>query len=132
MFDGNKDNFKEWQRKLFIYVRDLKNKIVSDDERINISLSYMEGTLVRDWVQNLYNTRYNEERDYWDLTWKEFKQELNNKFLDHAREQKARQQFEVMRQHQNESVSDFFIRLELLLHIAGYKREDGYVVDKLE
>ena len=66
------------------------------------------------------------------MTWAEFKQELNHKFLDTAHEQKARQQFEVMHQHQNRTIADFFICLEILFGIVGYKKDDKYVVDTLE
>ena len=66
------------------------------------------------------------------MTWAEFKQELNHKFLNTACKQKAQQQFEVMHQHQNETIADFFIHLELILGIAEYSKEDNYVVDKLK
>ena len=58
VFDGNKDAFKEWQRKLFAYIRDPRNRITTDDERIDIALSYIEGPKVQDWIQNLYDSYY--------------------------------------------------------------------------
>ena len=83
-------------------------------------------------VISITDEEYDELVEIWKLSWAEFKQELNHKFLDTTCKQKARQQFEVIHQHQNKMVADFFICLELILGIAGYYKEDNYVVDKLK
>ncbi|KAF5359896.1 hypothetical protein D9757_015146 [Collybiopsis confluens] len=38
-FNGNKRQFKEWQRQLFAYLRDPRNRIRTDGEKIDIALS---------------------------------------------------------------------------------------------
>ena len=46
VFSGDKATYREWKRKLTMWVSDEKNKIRSDSEQINIVLSYMDGEKV--------------------------------------------------------------------------------------
>ena len=94
VFDGTKDAYKEWQRKMFTYICDPRNRIRMDSERIDVTMLYIEGPKVRDWSQNYHSHNYNEERERWTVSWAQFKQELNNQFLDKACQDKAQEEFE--------------------------------------
>lgn len=86
MFNGNKNAYREWKRKLMVYLHDLKNRIVNNQERINIALSYMDGPAINDWIQVFYENHFNYnhivEVECWDLNWKAFQHELDKTFLD--------------------------------------------------
>ena len=43
VFDGDKKKYQEWKQKLSHWLKDPKNKVKDDNEKINITLSYIEG-----------------------------------------------------------------------------------------
>ena len=55
VFDGDKKKYREWRQKLSRWLKDPKNRVKDDDEKINITLSYIEGDKVSDFVQNIYD-----------------------------------------------------------------------------
>jgi hypothetical protein len=131
MFDGNKEEYEDWRRKVFVYINDDRNRIVRGDEKINIALSFMEGKEIRGWVKNLWSQYYDEDIGRWIISWATFKQLLNDRFLDFGIEEKARTQFGLLEQRSNERVAEFFTRLEILASTAGYKLEASHVIQKV-
>lgn len=115
-----------------MYIDDPRNRIVNDNERINIVLSFMEGSSVNDWIQNLYDASYDEQNRGWQCSWQEFIEELNEAFLDSQREEKACQELETMRQRPNEAADDFFKCFEVVLNITKYDKNSHYVLDRIE
>ncbi|KIK51848.1 hypothetical protein GYMLUDRAFT_127499, partial [Collybiopsis luxurians FD-317 M1] len=106
--------------------------ISSDDERIDIALSYIEGPKVQDWIQNLHDSYYNKNQETWGITWAWFKQVLNNQFLDRARVDKAQEEFKRIQQRVGEKAADFFTQLKICVNMAQYNKNDTFVVKKLE
>ena len=105
---------------MFTYIRDPRNRIKTDSERIDVTMSYIEGPKVRDWSQNYHSHNYNEEKEKWTVNWAQFKQELNNQFLDKARQDKAQEEFERIQQGPNEKAADFFTHFKICIDTAGY------------
>jgi hypothetical protein len=66
MFNGNKEDFKDWKQKVFIYINNAGNNVVQANKKIEIVLSYMEGKEIKGWVKNLWNQYYDEVIDRWD------------------------------------------------------------------
>ena len=96
------------------------NRIKTDSERIDVTMLYIEGPKVRDWSQNYHSHNYNKEKEKWTVNWAQFKQELNNQFLDKACQDKAQEEFERIRQRPNEKAADFFTHFEICIDTAGY------------
>ena len=132
VFDGTKDAYKEWQRKMFTYICDPRNRIKMDSERIDVTMLYIEGPRVRDWSQNYHSHNYNKEREKWTVNWAQFKQELNNPFLDKAHQDKAQEEFERIRQRPNEKAVDFFTCFKICIDTAGYAQDATFVIKQLE
>ena len=108
VFNGDKAAYREWKRKLTMWVSDEKNKIRSDSERINIALSYMDGEKVRDWIENFYDSNWLIGAGRWLDTWVEFVERLDKTYLDTARHADARVKFEKVRQGRDETAAAFF------------------------
>ena len=130
-FNGDKSEFKEWRRQLFAYIRDPRNRVQSDNERIDIAISYMRGTKVKGWVQNYSDDHFNDTNETWDVSWKDFKDALNAAFLDKGRVQNAQERLEHLQQ-EKKTAEEFFNEFEILLHDTGYKKDDPYVIRLIE
>jgi hypothetical protein len=102
MFNGNKEEYEDWRQKVLMYINDVRNNITQGDEKINITLSYMEGKEVRGWIKNLWNNHYDEEIGRWLISWSTFLECLDHQYLDFCLEQKAQQQFSLLEQKSNE------------------------------
>jgi hypothetical protein len=131
MFNGDKEEFEDWRRKVITYLSDLRNNVKRGDEKINITLSYMEGKEVRGWIKNLWNQHFDEDIGRWTISWGTFLEYLDKQYLDFGLEQKARQQFSLLEQRSNERVAEFFTRLEVIASTADYDTEDDHVIQKI-
>ncbi|KAF8824701.1 hypothetical protein HHX47_DHR7000384 [Lentinula edodes] len=132
IFDGDKAQFKEWRRTLFAYIRDPRNRIVTDSERIDIAVSYMRGPKVSSWVQNYTDDNFNDDEEEWKVTWKGFKDALNASFLDKGLTENAQEKLEHLRQGPNERAEDFFKEFEVIMRDAGYAKDAPYVIRLIE
>ncbi|KAF5379644.1 hypothetical protein D9757_009186 [Collybiopsis confluens] len=130
-FNGNKRQFKEWQRQLFAYLRDPRNGIRTDGEKIDIALSYMRGMNVQDWVQNYYDNHFDELLEEWNVTWALFKQALNDAFLDRGRVLMAQEKLEAIQQG-SDTADDFFKKFESLITEAGYQKDSPFIIRMIE
>ena len=110
-----------------MYLNDPRNGISSDDEKIEIAISYMEGPKVKDWVEWIYNTQQNEQMGIWGISWREFKQLLNNQWMDKSEERNAQELFEQVQQR-----ADFFTWLELILAKAKHNKESSFIIARLK
>ncbi|KAF5365394.1 hypothetical protein D9757_011676 [Collybiopsis confluens] len=130
-FNGNKRQFKEWQRQLFAYLRDPRNGIHTDGEKIDIALSYMRGMNVQDWVQNYYDNHFDELTEEWNVSWARFKQALNDAFLDRGRVLMAQEKLEAIQQG-SDTADDFFKKFESLITEAGYQKDSPFTIRMIE
>ncbi|KAF5382409.1 hypothetical protein D9757_009776 [Collybiopsis confluens] len=130
-FNGNKRQFKEWQRQLFAYLRDPRNGIRTDGEKIDIALSYMRGMNVQDWVQNYYDNHFDELTEEWNVNWARFKQALNDAFLDRGRVLMAQEKLEAIQQG-SDTADDFFKKFESLITEAGYQKDSPFTIRMIE
>ena len=86
IFDGDKLKYREWKRKLCVYIDDPRNRVTTNKERINIAFSYIEGPKVAEWVQNYYKEFYDEDEANWMVMWRAVKKDLDKQFLDTTQE----------------------------------------------
>ena len=130
-FNGDKKEFKGWLRQLLTYIRDPKNGITTDDERIDIAMSYMRGGTVTDWVQNYYDTHFDEILESWSVSWMEFKAALIDAFTNKGQALMAQEKLEAIQQG-SDSADDFFKKFKALLTNAGYDKDAPYVIRLIE
>ena len=114
-----------------MWLRDPRNHVASDDERIDITMSYIRGDKVNEWVQNYYNNHFDDDNEGWQCSWAEFKNDLNKAFLDSNKTRMAQEKLETLCQGAN-TAETFFQKFELLLGEAEYGRDSTYVIRLLE
>lgn len=131
LFDGKKLDFKKWQHSLFTWIRDPHNRIADEQEEIDVTLSYICGEHVMQWLQNYHNTYFDKQLEIWNRSWPEFKGDLNKAFLDSNRTRMAQEKLEMVWQGQD-TAEDFFQKFELLFGEAGYECNSAYVIRLLE
>lgn len=116
---------------VFTYIRDAKNQITNDGERIDICLSYIRGNKVDVWVQNYTEENFDDNKEGWQVTWNMFKKDLQAHFVDSNTARKA--QMAIEKWHRGTDTAEaFFQKFKTLLTQAGYKKEDTYVIRLLE
>ena len=103
------------------------NKVQGDGEKIDITLLYMRGPNVQDWVQNYIDNNFSKQADNWNVTWAMFKQHLNDSFLDKGRTLLAQEKLEIIQQGMD-TADNFFKKFEILLNNAGYKKNNPFVI----
>ena len=97
VFDGDKKKYREWKQKLSRWLKDLKNIVKDDDERINITLSYIEGDKVSDFVQNIYDRYWFDADEEWTCSYNTLVKKLDEQFLETSRHEDAREAFDWIR-----------------------------------
>lgn len=85
MFNGYKSKYREWKRKLSTWISDERNKVHYDNEQINITLSYMDGDKILDWVQNFFDKEWSVVRQKWNCTYDALMEKLDAHYLDESR-----------------------------------------------
>jgi hypothetical protein len=111
-FDGSPARFCDWKRQLLIYVR--AHRIVDDDDRILLTLSYMKSGTANAWA-----TRYFDEHATQPCLgrWQDFLEELRSSFEDKNLQRKAREKLESFRQG-NWRIDEYFAVFDSLLNNA--------------
>jgi hypothetical protein len=111
-FDGSPARFHDWKRQLLIYVRACR--IVEDDDRILLALSYMKSSTANAWA-----TRYFDEYATQPCLgrWQDFLEELRSSFEDKNLQRKAQEKLESFRQG-TRRIDEYFAVFDSLLNDA--------------
>ena len=111
------------------YVQDLgrKKQIQSEDEAINVALSYMKGGKADGWVEVFEKKHHDVATDAWGMTFNEFREELIKSFTNVTKEQEAKDKLQYIQQG-TDTADDFFKEFEILLDVAGYSQDDSFII----
>ena len=82
VFDRDKKKYREWRQKLSCWLKDPKNKVKDDNEKINITLSYIEGDKVSNFVQNIYDRYWFDADEEWTCSYSTLMKNLDEQFLE--------------------------------------------------
>ena len=130
-FDGTKNRFKSWWRETCAYIRDPRNALLTDNERIEVVMSYIRGTKIEDWKQNYHENKYDDSTGEWLLGWNDFVTDLIEFFVDANEQRLAQERITSLRQGTG-TASDYFNNLEVLITRAGYSTTDAHIVNVVE
>lgn len=83
-FDGNKQKFRAWARKTWLYVNDCQE--LNNHQQIHVALSYISGPNVDEWVGNYYGYKHVEATAMtgpsWTQGYTQFWKDLEEWFTD--------------------------------------------------
>ena len=113
VFDGDKKKYREWRQKLSRWLKDPKNRVKDDDEKINITQSYIEGDKVSDFVQNIYDCYWFDADKEWRCSYNTLMKKLNERFLEASRHEDAREAFDRIKMMPGECAETFFEHFEV-------------------
>ena len=110
-FNGDKTKFKAWFRQIGLYIRD-NRELKTNEQKINLLMSYMRGDEVDGWVENFYDQHYTEANldigdDPWDISYSKTRKELQERFMDANLAHQAQIKIESLYQGSG-MVEDFF------------------------
>lgn len=134
-FSGDKAKFKTWFRQIGLYIRDCK-ELKTNEQKINLPLSYIRGQDVAGWVENFYDQHYTEVNldigdDPWDISYANTRKELQDRFTETNLARQAQIKIESLYQGSG-TPEDFFQKFEILLTQAGYQKTEAYVTRLIE
>ena len=113
-------------------MKDLKNRVKDNDEKINITLSYIEGDKVSDFIQNIYDRYWFDADKEWTCSYTTLMEKLDERFLEVSRHEDAREAFDWIKMMPGERAEMFFERFEVTAGIAEYDLDEKHVIKKLE
>src|ERR1700761_2678048 len=96
-----------------------KGLIGSDNEAIDVAMSYMKGGRVDGWTEVYYCNHYNSDKQKWPISWDKFRTDLIPAFTDITKRQTAWDKLQFIKQGKM-LADNFFKEFEILLSDAGY------------
>ena len=90
------------------WIKDPKNKVKDNDKKINITLSYIEGDKVSNFIQNIYNHHLLKEDEEWMILYVSLMKKLNKWFLEVSHHEDAHEAFDWIKMMPGEWAKTFF------------------------
>ncbi|KAI0070213.1 hypothetical protein K474DRAFT_1609104 [Panus rudis PR-1116 ss-1] len=125
-FDGTKENYSIWGKRMFIYLSSPAWRGTSAQEKTSIVLSYIRGPRAGHETQACGDEKQDGEGCQWDYG--RFWEMLDERFADRLQAVKARCQIYALYMDQCSSAQEYFEKLEVYMHQAKWEKETPYTL----